>query len=209
MRSEAQYVNASDPELFHLICTVEDDDAPYKEFVRRFHPELKQFCKRTCELRKLDSHIGGTIAHDVFERVRKSKTFKKEYYKGGDGHKWVLAYLLRSASRLFLNHHNDQKRREELPDTYFDRLRALVEGIDPVKLKDVKDITEILVKKLTPNELAVALADLEYKRHAIYLPDDVTLALSEQLGLKPASLRKTRERYKKKLNKFFNEINEA
>lgn len=192
-----------------MLCTTEDDTAPYKEFVQRFHLELKQICRRKCELRKLDQHIGETIVHEVFERVRKYKSFKRDHFRGVNGHKWVLAYLYRSASRLFLNHHNEQKRQEELPDNYLDDLRSEAKAIDPAQLQEVKNRTAAALKKLTPKELAVVLADHQYKKHTKYLPDDVILALSEQLGVKPATIRKLRERAIKKLNQAINEINEA
>jgi DNA-directed RNA polymerase specialized sigma24 family protein len=188
---------------------VEDDGAPYKEFVRRFHPELKRFCRKKCELQKLDSHVGETIAHEVFERIRKYKSFRKDHFRGGDGRKWVLAYLSRSATRLFFNHHNQEKRQKDLPDTYLDDLRAEAQAIDPTHLQETKERTALALKKLTPRELEVVLADLEYKRHTKYLPDDVTLALAEKLGVKSATIRKLRQRAAEKLNQAMNEINEA
>ena len=209
MRSDPQYVDVSDPELFHLLCTEDDDRAPYAEFVRRFLPELNTFCKRKCELQSLDRHVGETIAHDVFERIRKSKTFNRDHFSGGDGHKWVLAYLLTSARRQFLDLFNKQKRQDDVPISYFDELRKKYDAIDPGKLKECKDLTELIVKKLTRNELAVAVADLEYKKHTKYLPDDVNLGLCEDLGITPAGVRQARARYKQKLNKAIDEINKA
>jgi DNA-directed RNA polymerase specialized sigma24 family protein len=209
LRPDPQFVDISDPELLHLVCTAEDNGAPYKEFVRRFHPELKQICKRKCDQQKLDPHIGETISHEVFDRVGKYKSFKKEHFRGGDGRKWILAYLSRSATRLFCNHHNQEKRQQELPDTYLDNLRAEAQAIDPAHLQEIKEKTTAVLRQLTKKEMAVVLADIEYKKHTKYLPDEVTSALAEQLGVKSATIRKLRQRAAEKLNKAMNEINEA
>lgn len=160
-------------------------------------------------MRGIDPHVGETIAHEVFERQRKYKSFRKDHFRGGDGHKWVLAYLTQAASRLFLNHHNEQKRKEELPDTYIDELKAEAQAIDPVRLLETRERTAAAMKKLTKRELDVVLTDLEYKRHTKYLPDDVILALAKKHNVKPDTIRKWRQRAKEKLNKAFNESDEA
>jgi DNA-directed RNA polymerase specialized sigma24 family protein len=152
LRPDPQFVGISDLELLHILCTSDDDQAPYSEFVRRFLPEVKENCKRKCELQKLDLHIGGGIAHEVFDRVRRYKSFKKDRIRVADEHAAVLAYLTKIAGRLFLDHFRQEKRKEEVHETYFDELRQEAKSIDPTRLKDIKNISEGIFKKLNNKE---------------------------------------------------------
>jgi DNA-directed RNA polymerase sigma subunit (sigma70/sigma32) len=53
------------------------------------------------------------------------------------------------------------------------------------------------------------LADLEYKRHYKYLPDDVIDGLATELNIKRDTVRKIRERAIEKIKDAINEINQA
>jgi len=204
-----QYERYSDVELMDALCSNGDDQSLYNEVVRRFLPELKQQCHRKCERQGLDLHIGEEIAHKVFERVRKYKSFKRNETRAPTSRAAVLAYLARSASRLFLDHFNKEKRQEEVPDTYITDLRAEATATNPARLQEIKEKTALAFAKLTTREKAVVLADLDYKRHTKYLPDDVITELSQSLGVKPDTIRKLRQTAKQKLQQAFDEINEA
>jgi DNA-directed RNA polymerase specialized sigma24 family protein len=209
LQPEPQLDTLSDLQLLRLLCTSDEDDELYKQFVRRFLPDVKQECKKKCELQKLDKHIGETIAHEVFERVRQYKSFKNDKVRIKNEHRAVLAYLSSIAGHLFLDHFRNEKRKTDLHSTYFDDFREQAASIDPTRLKDIKDMSKLIFKKLNSKEQAVVLADLEHKRFGKYLPDEVTLALSQDLAIKPASVRKIRERAKLKINKLLQAINEA
>ena len=193
----------------NILCSTEDDQSLYDELVRRFLPEVNQQCEDKCKLRKLDPHVGQEIAHQVFERVRKYKSFKNEKTKVRNPHKAVLAYLMVCAGRLFLNYSKKEKRQDESPDTYISDLRAEASATDPARLQEIKEKTALAFGRLTPREREVVLADLEHKRHTKYLPDDVTTELCERLGVKPDTIRKLRQTAKLKLQQAFNEFNEA
>jgi len=209
LRAQAQFENLSDVELMDALCSTGDDQLLYNELVRRFHPELKQLCLNKCKLMSLDPHIGEQIAHEVFERLRRYKSFKKDNIRAQEGHAAVKSYMARCATRLFLNYFDEQKRKEELPDSYFTELRAEACATDPVRLLEIKEKTAQTFKKLTDREKAVVIADLEYKKHTKYLPDDVVSDLSKRLGVKPDTIRKLRQTAKQKLQQAFDEINEA
>jgi DNA-directed RNA polymerase specialized sigma24 family protein len=199
----------SDLDLVHILCTSDEDQKPYNEFVRRFLPEVKDGCKKKCKLKRLDPHIGEGIAHEVFARIRRSKLIKKEKIKNADHHKGILSYLLITAEHLFVDHFREEKRSEEVHETYFDELQGQAQTINPEHLKSTKDMAETLFKKLNAKEQAVVLADLEHKRVGKYLPDEVTEALSKSLNVKPATIRKIRERAIEKLKGALHEINQA
>lgn len=209
MRADPQFVGMFDLDLVHMLCTSDEDQKPYNELVRRFLPEVKEGCKKKCKLKRLDPHIGEDIAHEVFARIRRSKHIKKEKIKNSDPHRGILAYLLVTAEHLFVDHFRQEKRSEEVHVTYFDQLQEQAQAIDPEHLKSIKDIAETLFKKLNAKEQAVILADLEHKRVGKYLPDEINEALSKSLNVKPASIRKIRERAIAKLNGALNEINQA
>ena len=85
----------SDLELLSYLCSVEDDQDVYEEFVRRFYKDLEIECKMRCQTRKLDKHIGIEIAHDTFEKVRRHKTFRVEEMNSANSRKGILLYLIR------------------------------------------------------------------------------------------------------------------
>lgn len=210
MRPEPELASVSDLDLLEQLCSSENDDAPYKEFVRRFLPGLKDECRRKCLRLGLDRHVGDQIAHECFERVRQYKSFKKDKIRLPNDQKAILAYLCRISARLFTDHHNQEKQKEVEHRTYFDDIRDEARGvIDAKGLKDTRDMAMGLLKKLSPSEQAVMIADLEHKRHQKYLPDDITMELAERLKVKPDTIRKIRQRAIEKLNKAIDEINQA
>ncbi len=149
MHPDPQFADVSDLELLHTVCTSAPMTSyPYKEFVRRFLPEVKEKCKEKCNRQKLDPHIGESIAHDVFARLRRYKTFKKDKFQGTGEHKWILAYLIRAAGNLFIDHFYQTKRAEEAHVTYFDDFREEASSIDPSQLKDVKEKSELIFKEI-------------------------------------------------------------
>lgn len=209
MRPEAQFASLPDLELMDALCSTRDDQSLYNELVRRFLPELKQLCLKKCKLRNIDAHVGEQISHEVFERVRRYKSFKKDKIRTQDGHAAILSYLTRFATRLFLNYFDEQKRKEELPDSYITQFRDEASAADPARLQEIMEKTAQAFSKLTPRERAVVLADIEYKKHTKYLPDDVVKNLSQRHGIKPDTIRKLRQTAKQKLQQAFDEINEA
>ena len=181
--------------LLEKLCSSEDDQLVFEEFVKRFLPAVLAECKEICKKRKLDSHIGIEIGHQAFERVRKYKSFSREKRRIEHDRKWVLGYLFTICRRLFLDHHNKSKEENhnESP-TYFDKLSTFAEStIDVDQLVQTKEIATKIFSKLNSKEQTVILADLEWKRDGglKYLPDFVTNSLAEQLQVKPDSIRKS------------------
>lgn len=210
MNTPLEIVKLTDRELLETLCSTEDDNALYAQFLDRFLPDVEHECLRICTKRKLDPHIGQQIAHETFERVRLYKSFKTDEIKLADERKAILAYLNRISSRLFSDHHRKQKSTEVTHRTYFDDL--LNEGgsqIDNISAKRKKDIAEAIYKKLTESERKVILADLEFKSHHKHLPEKVVDELIEQLGVKRDSIRKIRARGFNKIKNAINEINQG
>ncbi len=198
----------SDIKLLELLCSETDDSLLYDEFVERFLPDIQRECEKRCKARKLDLHIGTQISHEIFERVRKYKTFRKDKIHLEDDRRGIIVYLLRISTSLFNDYYRKQHKSLPLHRTYFDDLYDLANSkLNPIELKDQKDFALKILQKLNKNEQKVILADLEYKRNSKYLPDDVTETLSEQLGVEKDTIRKIRKRAIKKLKDFINEFN--
>lgn len=197
-------------ELLEQLCSSKEDDLLYKEFLRRFLPEVKSRCELTCKQRKLDKHVGLQVAHDVFERFRKYKSFDIQKVKIDDKRKAIIVYLFKIATSLFNNFHKDEKQEEKNYKTYFDDILESVDlsASSMESLKNKKDLAVFIFGKLNSKEKRIILADLEYKRHHKYLPDSVIEELASELSLKPASIRKARERAIEKIKKAIDEINQ-
>jgi DNA-directed RNA polymerase specialized sigma24 family protein len=199
----------SDVILLEQLCSNDDDHHHYTHFVNRFSSELQEECKRICSMRKLDHHIGQQIANETFERVRKYKSFKKDAIKLPNDRKAILVYLKKISIRLFNDHHRKENKKDVTHRTYFeDILLASNSDIDIKALKNTKDIALIIFKKLNIKEQKVVLTDIEYKKHQKYLTDDVTAVLAQELNIKPATIRKIRERAIKKIKEAIDEINQ-
>jgi RNA polymerase sigma factor (sigma-70 family) len=207
---QAPYKVLSDVDLFVALCNEPGDDRCFTEFVKRFLPDVKQECKRKCQIKKLDLHIGQEIAHKTLENARRSGTFK-ERKDVKDPKKAILVYLYQIATNLFRDHHRKKVRDHHLQTvhrrTYFEDLIETDQfEQNPEKLQNIKENAEYIFSQLNKKEQAVVLKDLEYKKHYCYLPDEVTEELSEDLGVQKATIRKIRERAISKIKKAINEI---
>jgi DNA-directed RNA polymerase specialized sigma24 family protein len=197
-----------DTKLLELLCSETNDSSLYEEFVNRFLPDLKRECEKICKTRKLDPHIGIQISHEVLERVRKYKSFKRDKIHLKDDRKAIIVYLFRIATCLFNDHYRSQKKSLQEHRTYFDDLSDLASSrSNPIILNNQQEIAIKLFRKLNKNEQIVVLKDLEYKRNYKYLPDDVTESLAEQLGLKKDTIRKIRKRAIQKIKDLINGLN--
>jgi DNA-directed RNA polymerase specialized sigma24 family protein len=202
----------SDVDLFVALCNEPSDDECYSEFVRRFLPNVMDECKRKCQVKKLDPHVGQEIAHKTLENARRSGTFE-ERKDAKDPRKTILVYLFQIATNLFNDHYRRKQRELQLQTlhrrTYF---RDLIETDqyenDPEKLQKITDHAAYIFNQLNKKEKAVVLKDIEYKKHYRYLPDEVTGELAEELGVQKATIRKIRERASEKIKKAINEINQ-
>jgi DNA-directed RNA polymerase specialized sigma24 family protein len=210
LRNTTAITQLSDVELLEQLCSRDDDDLLYAEFLKRFLPEVKSRCDLTCKQRKLDKHVGHQIAHESFERFRKYKSFRIDKVKIPDKRKAILVYLCRIATSLFNDFHQDEKHEENNYKTYFDDILDSVDlsASSLESLKNKKDLAVFIYSKLNSKEKRIILADIEYKRHHKYLPDSVIEKLAEELNLKPASIRKARERAIEKIKKAIDEINQ-
>lgn len=199
----------SDVHLLELLCSSDDDQLLYEQFVNRFIKDVQGECLRLCERRKLDTHVGIQIAHETFERLRKYKSFKVDQIKLTNERKAILAYLNRISTTLFSSYYTHEKNRGTVHKTYFDDILNATECSpgDVKALKKQKDLSVFIFKKLNPKEQKIILADLEYKRHHKYLPDDVIDSLAEELNIKRDTVRKIRERAIEKIKNAINEIN--
>lgn len=207
MKTTPEIKKLSDGDLLEYVCANHGDEVAYSEFVNRFLSELQDICEKLCARKKLDDHIGLQIAIDCFEKARRSASFDKRKANQTDERKAVVGYLYRVAYNLFTDHYNNSKKEVEYHSTYFDELQSEVADLNT--LQNQKEVTDQILKKLNKKEQRVLLVDIEYKRHHRYLPDNIIDALSVELGVKPASIRKLRERAKNKVKIAIDEYNEG
>ncbi|GAA4334804.1 hypothetical protein [Flaviaesturariibacter amylovorans] len=211
MLTKVQLQLLTDIELAAALCASEEDSVLYEEFVRRFRKELDEYCKRKCALSKLDKHIGTQICHDALERFRRFKTFQPDKINAETGRDGILVFLFKIATNLFRSYWRREKglQQEEQHKTYFDDIVTLIQSTDgPADLQWKRDTALRILKLLSPKERAVVLTDLEYKKHTKYLPDEIVDRLSEELGIKKATIRKIRERAIEKIKQAIHEINQ-
>lgn len=200
-----------DMDLLSELCSAEDDTILYNEFVNRFLPELKAECLAICSHRKIDQHVGIQVAHDVFEKFRKYKSFESAETNTELSHKAVLVYLFSIARNLFNDWHNDQKKQNDgfVHKSYFDGLRETITIPDtPDLLKWQKDTALKIFENLNSKEKTVVLADIDHKKNSSYLPDEISEKLAARLKVKKATIRKIRERAIAKIKIAINEINQ-
>lgn len=203
---ETPYLFVDDVKLLELIRDNNDIQA-FNEFVKRYHPTITEHCITKCKLRKLDKHIGIQIAHDTFDKIKKSKSFKKEKLNGADSKSAIFGWLFRISSNLFYDYHNSQKKDNNINESYFDELFDKAKEISVDSLEEKRNISLEIISKLNLKEREVIITDLEYKRSQKYLPDEVTESLANRIGVKKSSIRKIRERALLKLKKAIDEIN--
>jgi DNA-directed RNA polymerase specialized sigma24 family protein len=196
-----------DVNLLEFLCKTDSNEA-YEEFVNRFYNEVLEQCEIKCKSRNVDLHIGRQIAHETFERVRKYKSFNKSKLKISNQRKAILGWLYKFLVRLFYDHHNSQNSEEVKINSYFDDLAEYAETIDVESLAFKRDLAIIIYNKLNKKEKEVVLTDLEHKRGQKYLPDDITEALANKLGVKKPTIRKIRQRAINKIKLALNEINQ-
>jgi DNA-directed RNA polymerase specialized sigma24 family protein len=201
----------TDLDLLVALCSEAEDEYLYAEFVKRFHKELQDECLLICKTRKLDTHVGKQIANEVFEKLRRYKTFKQKEVKLSSSHKGILVYLFKIARNLFTDWHNKEKRAREpyLNKSYFDEIHESLhppEGVDLLLWK--KETALKIFSKLNAKEKVVLLADIEHKKQQRYLPDEITDMLSETLNVQKATVRKIRERGINKIKNAIDEINQ-
>lgn len=201
--------NLQDIELLERLCSSDDDDLLYSQFLNRFLPDVEKECSRICNSRKLDSHVGKQIAHETFERVRKYKSFTKDQIKLANERKAIIVYLNRISLSLFNDFYNNEHKKEIVHKTYFDDIISPdSQAIDVKDLKKKKDLALLIFKKLNKKEQTILLADIEHKRHQKYLPDNVLDNLAKDLNIKRDTVRKIRERAIQKIKQAIDEINE-
>lgn len=194
-----------DIELLERICSSGSDEA-YEEFVNRYYDDVLIQCKIKCKSRNIDLHIGKQIAHEVFERIKKYKSFNKSKLNSKKPRNAILGWLYTFLIRLFYDYHNSQKKEEVPLNSYFNDLAAEAGRIDVESLAFKRDISEIIIGKLNAKEKEVVLTDLEHKRGQKYLPDDITESLANRLGVKKPTIRKIRERAINKIKLALDEI---
>ena len=205
---QAAIAQMSDVQLLEELCSTEEDEHHYDQFVKRFLADVQKHCNAVCIARSMDKQVGQQIAHEVFERVRKYKTYSKDGSTLPDNRKAILVYLKRIATNLFNDYYNRVKKRDIPHRSYFDDIfEAARDKIDVKALKDKKDVALTIFKKLNKKEQTVVLKDIEYKKHQKYLPDDVTADLAHELKVRPDSIRKIRARAIEKIKSAIDEIN--
>ncbi len=138
-------------------------------------------------------------------------TFKIDNINRSVTHEGILVYLYRISRNLFNDWHNKEKKakQEYVCKSYFEDLaESLAVPDTPDVLKWKRDVTLMIFKKLNQKEQAVVLADIDHKKHGVYLPDEITENLSFSLDVKKDTIRKIRERAIVKIKKTINEINQ-
>lgn len=197
----------SDTELLEFICSNDANDLSYGAFVNRYIKDVETECIKICERRKLDKHIGLQITHDAFAKIKKYRSFNKSKLKGNNERRAILGFIYVICINLFKDHHNRSNNDTTTNTTsYFDDLKNTIK-FDVRNNQQIKDYTLRILKKLNAKEIRVLQTDVEYKRHHKYLPDEVVVALCEELNVKEAGIRKLRERLTVKIKKEIDVIN--
>lgn len=207
MRVAPEIKHLSDVELLEHVCS-DADDTYYTEFVNRYLGIVQEKCEGICKRRRLDNHLGLEIAHDTFERLRRSRSFKREKLKKGDERAGITGFLYRISINLFNDHHNAKKHDDVVLPSYLDAFSQRAnESVNALDAQSTVRYTQRILSKLNSKERRVLLIDLEYKRHKRYLPDEVVDSLCEELKIKRSSLRKIRERLNFKVQTEIDLIN--
>lgn len=206
MNQSQNVTTLTDVELLERLSSF-DEDIVYNEFVKRYYKEVKMECLLKCNKRKLDKHIGEEIAHDTFERVRKSKSFDKSKLTCKDQKNAILGWLYRIQTNLFYDYHKSQNTKTEKIEFYLDELFQEIKPSSGMELSNKRDITIKIYSKLTPKQRKVILKDIEYKKSQKYHKTDVLDNLANELGVAKNSIRKIRERAIIKIKEAINEIN--
>jgi len=196
----------SDTELLENICRNDANDVSYSSFVSRYIKDVETECSKICERRKLDKHIGLQIAHDTFEKVKKYRSFDRNKLRGSTERLAIMGFLYRIYINLFKDYHNKNNKTWVKSGSYFEDLQKTLK-FDVRKNQQIKEYTLRILKKLNEKEKKVLIADIEYKRHHKYLPDDVVASLCLELNIKEPAIRKLRERLIFKIKKEIDIIN--
>ena len=203
-----QYIlQLSDADLLEYICTTDNGEVGYNEFVNRYSKDINDICKKLCKWRKLEEHIGIQIAHDALEKVRRLKSYRKDNSRSNDK-KAILGFFYTVCLNLFNDYYNKNKDKGEFVSqpNYFDQISESLK--DTAQSNEAKkEITAKILKKLNSKEIRVLTVDIEYKRHQKYLPDEIILELCEELKVKVSGIRKIRERAITKIKKEIDAIN--
>ena len=201
-----ELIQRSDADLLEFICSNDDNDLAYSDFVNRYIKDVQNECVKICDRRKLDKHIGLQIAHEAFEKIKKYRSFDRTKLKGDSERRSILGFMYVICLNLFKDHHKKKKETNTTLTSYFDDLASTVK-LDVKNNKQIKDFTLRILKKLNPKEIRVLQTDLEYKRHQKYLPDEVVASLCEELNVHESGIRKLRERLTVKIKKEIDAIN--
>lgn len=207
MITSQDILQLSDADLLEYICTTDNGEVAYQEFVNRYIKDVGDTCKNLCKWRKLDEQIGVQIAHDAFEKVRRLKSYKKDNGRSNE-RKAILGFFYIVCLNLFNDHYNKNKNKGEYVSqpNYFNQISESLK--DTAYSNQAKmEITLKILKTLNKKEIRVITLDIEYKRHQKYLPDEVISELCKELGVKEASIRKIRERAITKIKKEIDVIN--
>lgn len=197
----------SDADLLEYICTTDNEEVGYNEFVNRYSKDINDICKKLCKWRNLNEHVGTQIAHDAFERVIRLKSYKKENSRSNNK-KAILGFFYTVCLNLFNDYYNKNKNKDEYVSqpNYFDQISESFKDT-PQSNETKKEIAAKILKKLNPKEIRVLTVDIEYKRHQKYLPDEIISELCEELNVKEAGIRKIRERAITKIKREIDVIN--
>lgn len=206
MKSNSEIKQLDDISLLEYLCDSKCEVA-YEEFVTRYYKIVKEQCLFKCKQRKLDKHIGEEIAHDTFEKVKRTNSFKREKLKGSDPVKAITGWLYRILNNQFYDYHNSKKKLDAPDESYFSELAQEFAESHPDELMDLKEFAETILSKLNKKEKEVVLTDFEYKRGRKYLPPDINESLAVRIGVKPGTVRKIRERAIVKIKLAINEFN--
>lgn len=199
--------NLTDIDLLVELSTSSRDNL-YQEFVSRYYDDVQKECLLICKKRNLDKHIGIQIAHETFEKVKKTKSFDKEKLSQRSPRKAILGWLYRILSCLFYDFHKSSKKSDEPIEFYLDEIGSDIQRRSGEDLLSNKEIAVKIFKKLNSKEQLVVIKDIEYKRLQKYHDSVVLDILANQLGVKKDSIRKIRQRAKVKIKNEINKINE-
>lgn len=210
MRTAAEIKQLPDADLLEYVCNVAGDEVAYSEFVNRYLPDTQTMCTKISGQRKLHVHVGLQISHDALAKFRGLKSFDRNKLKPPDDERKSINNLIYAICvNLFNDHHKKENRQApEKQSFYLDEIfeNAFVNGktLDNARKKE---LTARLFKRINKKEQKLLLADMEYKKHQLYLPDHIVASLCEELEVTDSGLRKMRERIIKKFNKEIDVIN--
>jgi DNA-directed RNA polymerase specialized sigma24 family protein len=192
----------------------------FVEFVKRYQKDLYRQCKIVCQKQRYDQHVARDIAHNVFYKVEKyANSFNCDKGTGQSPRDKIILWLIKIAKNELFNYYQEIKDKKELflndvlennplPASLIQIDNGDQEEENEAKLESREQAVEMILSVLTDKERAVYLAYKQYETDGKYLPREIIKGLTIRLNLKPASLRKYKQRAEEKIIEAIKQLNQ-